>query len=218
MLARCETRSQNSQPLNNAVVDLGRQRKRAVGRWWKPMSRESGITGWSRTLLRSVSDSGGRQRCKPFEWRMSSATYGGPVQDPESLTGGPPWAEVERPVMCSSVPCRFASRESVHAALQQLNNILGVDRRDRSATERGGLVGGQSADSAVDGDAMGLKGAVGGRAGEKHKVRRPPALKSHLRCLTGATATGSEAESCFLRFLRAAADQTVYVRLPSTST
>ena|ERR1700722_4297638 len=119
--------------------------------------------------------------------------------------------------MCSSVPCRFASRESVHAALQQLNNILGVDRRDRSATERG-LVGGQSADSAVDGDAMGLKGAVGGRAEEKHNVRRPPALKSHLRCLTGATATGSEAESCFLRFLHAAADQTVYVRLPSTST
>ena len=32
MLARCETRSQNSQPLNNAVVDLGRRRKRAVGR------------------------------------------------------------------------------------------------------------------------------------------------------------------------------------------
>lgn len=55
----------------------------------------------------------------------------------------------------------------MHAALQQLNNILGVDRRDRSATEGSGLVNGQSADSAVDGDAMRLKGAVGGRAGGK---------------------------------------------------
>ena len=172
MLARCETRSQNSQPLNNAIVELGRRRKRAVGRG--PLVEADVARVRCNGMVED--DSGGRQRCMPLEWRMSSATYGGSVQDPESLTGGPPWAEVERPVMCSSVPCRFASRESVHAALQQLNNILGVDRRDRSATERG-LVGGQSADSAVGGDAMGLKGAVGRRVGEKHKVRRPPALK-----------------------------------------
>ena len=148
---------------------------------------------------------------------MSSATYGGPVQDPESLTEGPPWAEVERPVMCSSVPCRFASRESVHAALQQLNNILGVDRRDRSATERG-LVGGQSADSAVGGDAMGLKGAVGRRVGGKAQREASSSTEKPPEVFERARATGSEAESCFLRFLRAAADQTVYVRLPSTST
>lgn len=55
----------------------------------------------------SVSDSDGRQRCKPFGWRMSSATYGGLVQGPESLMGRPPWAEVERPVMCSKCSLSF---------------------------------------------------------------------------------------------------------------
>ena len=86
VLARCSTRSQNSQPLNNAVVELGRRRKRAVGRG--PLVEADVARVRCNGMVED--DSGGRQRCKPFEWRMSSATYGGSVQDPESLTGGPP--------------------------------------------------------------------------------------------------------------------------------